>query len=484
MDLPPKLVALAAVVLGGLLLSTYLWASFALPGNANAMRYSSGIYDMDVGRVVVDLTTARRAYRSSVHPLQKLLTTPLGRLANATLFEGRNRLGAAKVLIAVAVTLHALAVGWLASQLARGSALAGACAGLVCGLSFSSLLAATIPESAALSCLGSVVPLIFLNARWGRPLSWGEAAAWGFVAVFCLAFTITQVAHCAIALLVRLALLARWIPVREAIRPGGRLLAKLALIAAVAATSAWAGARLQSSLYPGTPPFYAESPFETERTFLRTRSLAEEPAAHVARLARHFLLYAFVAPRPAYSDFLIRDYGLDFWSLSIEEAGAEHWSGAQRVLGAALLLALLASLLSLRRADLLFLAPALSVASQFALHLVYGREYILYSPHWHGVWVALLIASAWRGLGRRRLVLPVAAAILSGAMLANGLVVLKAVHREVAAGLDAELRDEHGRLAPALRRQWPSVSPSSPPAEPPVGPGPRGRTGLQPRRES
>jgi hypothetical protein len=479
MDFPPKLVAVA-VSLGALLFAVYLWASFALPGPANALRYSSGIFDMDVSRVVADLTTERRAFRSSVHPLQKLLVAPLGRLANAALFDGRNPLGAAKVVIAIAMTLQALAVGWLASQLARGSVMAGVCAALICGLSFSSLLAATIPESAALSCLGSTVPLIFLNARMSRRLGWGEAAAWGLIALFCLAFTITQIAHCAIALLVRLALLSRSTPAGQSPLRGGHRWAMLVLIAAVVATGAWAGARLQSFLYPGTPPFYSESPVEAERAFFRVDALKSEPAEHTARLASHFLLYDFAAPRPAFSDFLIRDFGLGFWSLSLEEAGAENWSDGQRALAAALLLAVLASVLSLRRADSRFIAPALSVASQFALHLVYGREYILYSPHWHGVLVALLTASAWRALGRRRFVLPLASAILSGAMLANGVAVLKEVYREVALGLDADLRDERGRIRPPLRRRW--LPPPS--ADGPARPGARVRPGIQGRGES
>ena len=46
-----------------LLLAVYLYASFGLSGGADVTRYSSGIYDMDVGRVVADFTTRLPAYR-------------------------------------------------------------------------------------------------------------------------------------------------------------------------------------------------------------------------------------------------------------------------------------------------------------------------------------------------------------------------------------------------------------------------------------
>ena len=63
-----------AVVLGAsLLLSVYGYASFVLPRGVDLMRHSSGIYDMDVARVVADVTTRLPAYRPAVHPLQKLL---------------------------------------------------------------------------------------------------------------------------------------------------------------------------------------------------------------------------------------------------------------------------------------------------------------------------------------------------------------------------------------------------------------------------
>jgi hypothetical protein len=86
------------------------------------------------------------------------------------------------------------------------------------------------------------------------------------------------------------------------------------------------------------------------------------------------------------------------------------------------------------------------VAGQFGLHFFYGREPILYSPHWHGVLVGVLVAASWNGLSQRRWILLAAAGGLSAAMLANNLVVLDSVYREVDAGLGIDARDSEGAL--------------------------------------
>jgi hypothetical protein len=204
--------------------------------------------------------------------------------------------------------------------------------------------------------------------------------------------------------------------------------------------------RVQSQRYPQAARVEVERPLAVELHFLRTDQLAAAPVSHAGRLIGHFLVFDFVAPFPGHSDFLIRDYGLDYWSLSVEEAGLEQWAPAQIALAGALLLVALVACAGLRRADAKFVAPALGVLSQLALHLVYGREYVLYSPHWHGVLVAVLVAAAWNGLPRRHGAMLAAAAVLSAAMLQNDLVVMRAVYREVGAGLGVHGRDAAGAL--------------------------------------
>ncbi|MEE8475423.1 MAG: hypothetical protein V3T01_08740 [Myxococcota bacterium] len=429
-----------------LLLSVYGQAS-SVPRGVDLMRHGSGIYDMDVARVVADLTTRLPAYRPSVHPLQKLFVAPVGQWVNTRFFAGRDRLASAKILVAGFVTLNALCVGWLAFALSRRSRIAGVAASAVCGVSFSSILAASIPESAAVSCLGSVVPLILLEARSGRRLGWGEAIAWGLVGVFCFAITITQIVFWVIALAVRCWLL--WRSAGGAV-DAGPLAIRLALALGLAASLAWAGTRLQSRLYPGTEPFTAAAPFESARGYFRVAELRDAPLRHTGLLAGHFVLYSFVAPRPAYSDFLMRDFGHDYWSLSIENSDWEHWTPAPRALAALLVMGMLVAGAVRGRVDVHFLAPGLGIASQFALHLVYGREYILYSPNWHGVLVAVFTAAAWNGWGQRRNLFIAVAAVVCTAMLLNNLAVMDAVYREFGAGLEAIRRDATGNLLPGI----------------------------------
>jgi hypothetical protein len=435
---------LASAVVGGLgLLAVYAVAAFELPGGADIRRFSSGIFDMDVSRVVADLATGQPAYRQSVHPLQKLLVAPLGRALDAGLFGGRNPLGAARLLIAACMTLQTLAAGALAWQLTRRSRSAALAAACVCAFSFSTWLAASIPESAAVASLATVLPLLFLGARWGRDFTKREAACWGLLAVLGVGLTVTQVVHWIIALAVR-ASLGRGRTAAGAGSAARAIWPRLVLALAVSAALIAGGLRLQSELYPRAARSNAPHPFAVELHFLRTDRLAAAPLSHVGRLIGHFLVFDFVAPFPGYSDFLIRDYGLDYWSLSLEEAGPAQWAPLQIALAGAVLVAALAACAGLRRADAKFVAPVLCVLSQLALHLVYGREYVLYSPHWHGVLVAVLVAAAWNRHPQRRGVMLVAAVVLSAGMLANDLVVMRATYREVETGLGTRGRDAAG----------------------------------------
>jgi hypothetical protein len=201
---------------------------------------------------------------------------------------------------------------------------------------------------------------------------------------------------------------------------------------------------LQTRLYPGTPLLWDLHPLADETPWLRLEALGETPVRHVLRLLAHFGVIDFAAPLPGHSDFLLRS-GFDYWSLSLEEG---TWTPAQRILGAAVGVGVaLAAAAGLRSREPRLLAPALCVAFQLGLHLFYGREYVLYSPHWHGVWVALLVAGAWNGLPRSLLrFAPWAVAVLSALLLANNLLVMRAIYREVRFGLAAEHRDAEGRL--------------------------------------
>lgn len=448
--------ALAALG-AGLLLALYLATSLLLPGYVELRRYSSGILDMDVSRVVADVTSARPAYRGSVHPLQKLLLAPLGGLVNRLCFGGRDPLEATRVLIAVFTSANVLACALLAGLLTGGRRAPALCAGLLAGVSFSSLLAASIPESAAFAALAGVLPLLLLAWRWSRPLGPAEACAWAGVLVLGIGLTLSQVVFAWIAFGVRLR-------VSPGARGGGRA-RPAALALSLALAGVVAAGLLQAWLYPGTRPFWTLDPLASEAPWLRIESLRETPLRHVGRLLAHFGVIDFAAPFPGYSDFLLRG-GFEYWSLSLEQAS---WTSAQLALGAAVgAAALLAAAAGARSRDPRLLAPVLCVAAQFVLHLFYGREYVLYSPHWHGVLVALLVAGAWNGMDRPVRFLPWVAATLSALLLVNNLLVLRSIYREVRFGLEAEHRDAEGRLR--LRALNPPLTPEPVPPRSPSPP--------------
>jgi hypothetical protein len=218
------------------------------------------------------------------------------------------------------------------------------------------------------------------------------------------------------------------------------------LVAGVVVLLGWAGTQLQAAWYPPATRAESGSALANELDFFRTAELGAAPVAHVARLLAHFAVFDFVAPFPGISEFLIRDYGLDYWSLSIEAAGASEWAPAQLVLALAVGLWVVLGCIGLRGGDACLLAALLGVGAQIAIHVFYGREYVLYAPHWHAVWVALLATGAWRALPRRALPLTLIALSLSAAMAVNDVVVMRAAYAEFEAGLGVSVRDSGGAL--------------------------------------
>jgi hypothetical protein len=427
----PGAPAFAALALA--LLALYGFVAFALPGDADVLPHSSGIYDMDVKRVMVDLTTRKPGYRTSAHPLQKLLLAPWGASLSRALGDP---LAASRTLALLATWLGTLAAGALARALSGGDWRPALAATALTGGSFATLLAAGIPESATFAALATPAPLLLWLARRGRPLAAAETLAWGALAAVAFGLTFTQVANVAIALGVRL-----W----ERRGDGARTLAGRAASAGLVALAlAVALGEAQARLYPGTPRFWTLDPVSAERPFVRTAAIERAPAAHSARLLLHFGVIDFAAPRPALSDFLMRDHGIPTWSLSAEEAGWREWRGLPLALAVCLGAALAAALRWGRWRDPRLLAPGLCLLFHFALHWLYGREYVIYAPHWHGLLVATLVAAAWNG-GRARRWLALASGLLAAALLANNLAVLREGYAQVAYGLGAEQRDAQGR---------------------------------------
>jgi len=432
----------ASLVLFVSVVAVYGTASFVMDGDANVTDFSSGIYDMDIQRVVTDLTSRLEGYRTSVHPLQKILIAPIGIELNSLLFGGGDRLATAKLLVGAFVLIQGLLVCVLAYQLSEGAWPAALAAGAIHAFSFASLLAASLPESAALASVASTIPLIWGAARTGRAFTGWEVVVWALIGVLSIGLTITQIACWSIALVFRVA------SAHDAgVRASRTALLKAALCVVLLLVLTGIAVEVQARMFEGTPRFYMTNPVAGERPFFRLGSIAAQPIYHTFRLLAHFSLFDFVAPFPGFSDFLIRDYvGFEYWSLSIEAARVDQVNALQWMLAVAVLCAVVSGCIALRRAGFRFVAPGLCVAFQFGLHFFYGREYVLYAPHWHGVWVAMLVAAVWNAWPRRRSAMLLASGLLCVAMLANNLAVLAEVYREVEAGLQVSVRDSHGAL--------------------------------------
>jgi hypothetical protein len=252
---------------------------------------------------------------------------------------------------------------------------------LVFGFSASQLLFASLPESWAFSGLALVV-LFTLGVRPGPPrdgLVLAGAAAFGMAAT-----------NLGAAVLVR----ARWLLAERplAILVGlARYLALVLLLTAFLAT-------LQAVIYPGTTPFYRPEPFARDDRL--SFALAPTPSAFLERVREvgaHLLFFDLVAPR-----LLVTETGTPRTIIDFPEASraAFRTTGAVHAVLWPVLLLLSAPGLA-RTRDPLILALALWLASQAALHMVFGTSLFLYSCQWTFAVIALVAAGTER-LGPRR----------------------------------------------------------------------------------
>jgi hypothetical protein len=440
-------------------IALHLHSSLELGRGIDIFQYDNGIFDLDASRVVADWTDhSAWAVRISVHPLYKLAMAPLVDLvehlvpgerestdiAEITLPSAASpgALLAVRILIALGITITVLLAGCLTYQLTRGAAIPSLLTGVVAVTSFSSMLLGAIPDTASVSGIATLLPLIYLNRRIGATFDLREAVCWGLLGVLGFALTISQLMHWAIALGVRILpiSLARW-------RSGAPLLTGRALwlAAGVAGTLVLvtqAGFVAQRSLYPRA--VFSARALMIETDFLELDHLRHDPVERVGAVVLQVFVHDFAAPQPGYSDF-IRRYPLDdYWTLSLTEASIGDWRPGQRLLFPLIAAGVLLGLASLRKSDIRFLAPGLCVAAQLAMHTFYGKEPIIYSPNFHGVLVALVISASWTALPRMRRWVGIAWLMLSLAMLGNNLSVLEQMYRELDYGLDGVLRGNDG----------------------------------------
>lgn len=348
--------------------------------------YLDEVFDADIPSRIIDLTRVQGPHpRSQYHPLFVLLLNPLGFGLRTLLRSGLGIEASGRV---AAIALCSVAGGGTVALFARllialGLApLRAALWTLVFGLSACQLVFASLPESWIFSGLALVL-LFSLGARSGPPrdgLVLAGAAAFGMA-----------VTNLGAAALVR----ARWLVAER--RPApilvglARYLSLVLLLTALLAT-------LQAVVYPGTTPFYRLGSLarDDRQSFVTTPT----PSAlfeRVQEVAAHFLFFDLVAPR-----LLVTETGTPRTIVDFEEASpaAFRTTGViHAVLWSALLVLSLSGLA--RTWDPLIAALALWLASQAALHMVFGTSLFLYSCQWTFAVVALAAVGTHR-LGARR----------------------------------------------------------------------------------
>jgi hypothetical protein len=159
-------------------------------------------------------------------------------------------------------------------------------------------------------------------------------------------------------------------------------------------------AALQAVVYPGTTPFYRTEPLARDDRLSFVLTTTPSALAERAReVGAHLLFFDLVAPR-----LLVTETGTPRTIVDFPEASfaAFRVTGAvHAVLWSALLLLSVSGLARTR--DPLIIALALWLASQAALHMVFGTSLFLYSCQWTFAVIALAAVGAERLSPRRGL---------------------------------------------------------------------------------
>lgn len=368
----------------------YALCAFVLPRGVDLVGSpGNAFFDMDTARVIGDWTSLAEFDRSRAHPLYKFLAFP-GMAINALFFRGENATAAVRLMCIAGVLIHAMMAGFLAWQLAGGNRLAGIVAGIVVAASFPSFLLAGIPDSAALSGIATLAPFLCLYSRRGKPLVAWEIVVWVLLGVIGFGITISQVLFVFIAFFFRLwwAIPAEksW-PARAKWGAGWSLAMLVPLVLAV-----YLSLQLHGLVFGGGDRHYkVDRIVEKEMKYVETDELSSIPHVRFWRLLRQWSLYNFVAPTPGIATWNPPRDERQFISITQVETTAQNW----RWWHLPVLLsqvALLGLVIACGRHRWELLPILCGLAFQFALHFVYGREFVIYALNWHGLFVAWLVA--------------------------------------------------------------------------------------------
>lgn len=343
------------------------------PGNA--------FLDMDPWRIMADWGTWDAPERSRTHPLYKFIALPV--LLLRWLWFGEDQQGAVRLIAAIGVAAQQWVAGLLAWKLSA-SLRVGLLAVLTCAASSSAFLFVAIPESCSFSGLGNLLPLLLLAWAHRCDPSKGEVALWVATGLLSYGITITQFGAWLLC--------AGWRAFAVQGTPRRRVgFAAVVLVATLVAMAL--AVQVQQGLFGDDEPHHRiRQVLKKEAKFLALDELRTTPFLRALTLAEHFALTPFISPDPVITIFEDPTSGRRFLTLSVLDARGDGWR-IVHLPGLILHAALLLGWLLLARPDARHWPLILVLAGQYLLHLLYGREFLMYAMNWHPLVVVLLLTS-------------------------------------------------------------------------------------------
>jgi hypothetical protein len=260
---------------------------------------------------------------------------------------------------------------------------------------------------------------------------------WALLVPLTIGFTITQVVFWWIGVLLRFCTL----PVGSGWRKRVVFVVGSVVTAAVGALLVIFLAERQLDLNPWAPIFYKNDIVGPEQTYRRPVAAETFAPPRLQTTLSQMFLYPFVAPTPGYSKITI-SYG--YFSLSLEEHAQAAFSGLRMLFFVAVGVVLYLPLVGCKFRRPFEAAMLLGILSQLVLHLLYGREFVLYSLNWIGIVVALLVVTVAHASMKAQRVWIVLVAVTLPLMLVNNQDVLRRVVAEMRYGLEMNVRTSNG----------------------------------------
>lgn len=259
----------------------FLLSSTKLSSTGLFSKYSI-IFEMDIPRVMMDMTSALSAHdRTHVHPLYVLMVNPFGSFLIA-LFKQRviSAVILSSILGAWGVQLALLVTWLLTKDLWKSTILAA-----IFGFSSSQFFLTIIPDTASLAvCSIAITFILFIVSIRKKHIN---GVAWLLAGLFTLGVTITNFAQTMICYSI---LVLSFGINRNNIFKIVRYFFSVLFVAILLSL-------IQKQIYPSSILFFLPNAYQEEQNYLSTL-LFSQPWRVLLQVFRSFLLDNFVAPIP------------------------------------------------------------------------------------------------------------------------------------------------------------------------------------------